>query len=573
LDFPTEKNPIADIEIITCSECGKPTIPTYKDDVQTQWFKCEKGHTTNNPKKTKFCAEGRELNLPKETERKDQWFLGSRYSSDDKEKFNPNTFANYLTGQFFFKTDKKTDILYVYNIESGIWEPEGEIFIHQALVNRLMLEVKPHYQQDVEYFIKGESYRNIAETPNLIALRNGVLDVTKQELLEKSPGYFILSKLPVNFDIIAECPLIIKFLTEVFGEKQLTALQEALGYTLHKYPLFEKAFMLIGDGANGKSTFLNLLQTFLGIKNYSNVTLQELCFDRFASANLYGKMANISADLPKTAISTSGRFKMLTGRDMINAQFKQKNAFQFLNTAKMWFSCNEFPQTTEDTLAYVRRWKIFNCQNVFIGEKADPRLLEKLTTEEELSGFLNWTMEGLKRLLTNGKFSVTETEETIRENILKLSNPTKAFLEANIEKSNSSNDFIIETELYADFVTFCDKENLPTVRKSQFTQALTEFIPEAKQTKQRILGKPAKVYQYIKRTVPTVPSDLFASEKNLQISKVNSEVGTEGTETQECGKCLNFHKPECSFPHGIDCTGFHCDYAKGCSEYKKSEVS
>ena len=546
MDYPTEKKPIADIELITCDTCGKPTVPTYKDDTQTQFYKCEKGHITNSPNKTKFSSEGRELNLPKETVKKNQWFLGSRYSSDETEKFNPNSFANYLTGQFFFKTDKKTDILYIYNLESGIWEPEGEIFIHQALVNRLMLEVKPHYQEAVEYFIKGESYENVAETPNLIALKNGVFDVEKQELLAKSPGYFIISKIPVTYNKNVQCPTILKFLTEVFGENQLTALQEALGYTLHKAPLFEKAFMLIGEGANGKSTFLNLLQTFLGLKNYSNVTLQELCFDRFASANLYGKMANISADLPKTTISTSGRFKMLTGRDMINAQFKNKNAFQFLNTAKMWFSCNEFPQTTEDTLAYVRRWKIFNCPNTFIGEKADPKLLEKLTTETELSGFLNWIIEGLKRLLANSKFSVTETEETLRENILKLSNPTKAFLEENIEKSNNSTDFIIETELYVEFVTFCDKENLPTVRKSQFTQALTEYIPEVKQTKQRILGKPVKVYQFIKRTVPTVPSDLFASEKNLQNSKVNSEVGTEGTKRFCSVECVNFDKPSCS---------------------------
>ena len=159
-------------------------------------------------------------------------------------------------------------------------------------------------------------------------------------------------------------------------------------------------------------------------------------------------MANISADLPKTAISTSGRFKMLTGRDTISAEFKHKNAFQFLNTAKMWFSCNEFPQTTEDTLAYVRRWKIFNCGNAFIGEKADSKILEKLTIPEELSGLLNWILEGLKRLLTNGRFSVNETEQTLRENILKLSNPTKAFLEQNIEKSNNPKDWIIETELY-----------------------------------------------------------------------------------------------------------------------------
>ncbi len=263
MDFPTEKNPISDIELLTCDTCGKPTVPSYLDDVKTQWYKCEQGHKTSKPLKKTFNAEGRNLNLPQETSKKDQWYLGSRYSSDDhNEKFNPNSFANYLTGQFFFKTDKKTELMYVYNSERGTWEPEGEIFIHQALVNRLMLEVKPNYQEAVEYFIKGESYENVKETPNLIALENGILDVEKQLLLEKSPGYFIISKIPVIYDKNAQFPTILTFLNEVFGENQLTALQEALGYTLHKEPLFEKAFMLIGDGANGKSTFLNLLQIF-----------------------------------------------------------------------------------------------------------------------------------------------------------------------------------------------------------------------------------------------------------------------------------------------------------------------
>jgi P4 family phage/plasmid primase-like protien len=456
--------------------------------------------------------------------------FGSHYATDDDGKFNPNSFANYLTGQFFFRTDKKTDIMYIYNSESGTWEPDGEIFIHQALVDRLMLEVKPHYQVNVEYFIKGETYEDVAETPNLIALNNGLLDVTKQQLIEKSPGYFVLSKLPVTYDENAKCPTITKFLIDVFGENQLTALQEALGYTLHKQTLFEKAFMLIGDGANGKSTFLNLLQIFLGRLNFSNVTLQEICTNRFAAANLYGKMANISADLPKTAISTSGRFKMLTGRDMINAEFKHKNSFQFLNTAKLWFSCNEFPQTTEETLAYIRRWKIFNCPNVFLGANCDPKILEKLTTPAELSGFLNWILEGLKRLLENGGFSVNETEENLRENILKLSNPTRAFLEKKIETSNQAKDFVSEVKLYADFITYCSIENLPTVRKAEFTKALQEYMPTVKQTDQRVLGKKTPCYQFIRyRTVPTVPTPLLDAEKTYNFLKINRSVGTEGT--------------------------------------------
>jgi putative DNA primase/helicase len=263
-------------------------------------------------------------------------------------------------------------------------------------------------------------------------------------------------------------------------------------------------------------------------------------------------MANISADLPKTAISTSGRFKMLTGKDMISAEFKHKNSFQFLNTAKMWFSCNEFPQTTEDTLAYVRRWKIFNCINTFIGEKADPKILEKLTIPTELSGFLNWILEGLKRLLTNGRFSANETEETLRENILKLSNPTKAFIEKTLEKSNNPKDYIIEAELYREFVSFCDLENLPSVRKGEFTQALIKEIPDVKQTKQRQLGKTVNVYQFVKKksvndvVVPSVLTTLSDAEKTLKFSKINSEGVTVGTEKRYCSvECVNFDKPSC----------------------------
>jgi putative DNA primase/helicase len=532
MNYPTPEKPIGDITIFICDTCGEPTVPSYIDDVKTQWYKCEKGHTTSTPMKKNYTAEGRDLNLPVEDKKlAASYGFGSRYATDDTDRFNPNSFANMLTGQFFFKTDKKTDLLYIWNSENGTYDPDGEIFIHQALVNRLGLEVKPHYQLDAEYFIKGLTYTNIEETTNLLAFKNCVLNVETLTTLDKSPAYFIISKLPVTYDPKTQLgPVTQKFLIDVFGENQLIALQEALGYTLLKTPLFEKAFMLIGDGANGKSTFLNLLQALLGRENYSNVTLQEICYNRFAAASLYQKMANISSDLPKTAIATSGRFKMLTGKDTVSAEFKHKNAFQFLNTAKMWFSCNEFPQTTEDTLAYVRRWKIFNCPNVFLGANADPKILEKLTTETELSGFLNWCLDGLKRLLTNGRFSANETEETLRENILKLSNPTQAFLEKNIEASNNPKDYIIETELYASFIAFCDADNLPTVRKSQFTAALKEYFPNIKQTKQRVLGKPTEVYQFIRKSVPSVRTTLLDAQQNQNSIKISSEGGTERTE-------------------------------------------
>ena len=547
MNYPTEEKPIGDIEILICDTCGLPTIPNYKDDIKTPFYKCEKGHTTSTPMKRKYCAEGRDLNLPVEDKKLQQsWGVGSRYSTDDEGHFNPNSFANYLTGQFFFKTEKRSGLIYIWNSNSGIYEPDGEIFIHEALVQRLMLEVKPHYQVDVEYFIRGSpdsTFQELVETPNLIAVNNGILNVIEQKFVEKSPSYFILSKLPVTYTPGAKCPAIMKFLTEVFGEQQLTALQDCLGYTLLKQHLFEIAFMLLGEGANGKSKFLGLLQTFLGRTNYSNRTLQSICTDRFAAADLFGKMANIAADLPSFALVTTGIFKTLTGGDVLSGQFKHKDAFQFQSLAKMWFSCNEFPQTRDNTDAYMRRWKVFNCPNKFVGVDADVHILDKITTETELSGFLNWCLEGLKRLLANGKFGFNETEEEMRQNIAKLSNPTKAFIDRYMKSSDDPKDYIAQSVLYSDFLRFCKADNLPSIQQTEFTKALKAEIPDVKVTKQRIIGTPTWVYQFIRKSVPTVPTTISTPRKKSNSIKISYVVGTLGTDQSKGQLPLNTEQP------------------------------
>ena len=135
----------------------------------------------------------------------------------------------------------------------------------------------------------------------------------------------------------------------------------------------------------------------------------------------------------------------------------------------------------------------------------------------------------MKRLLMNGRFSANETEETLRANILKFSNPTKAFIEKTLEKSNRPQDYIIEAELYREFIIFCDSENLPSVRKGEFTQALIKEIPDVKQTKQRILGKNTPVYQFIKKFAPSAPPHLFDAAKNPKFLEINKGTRSRGS--------------------------------------------
>ncbi len=111
--------------------------------------------------------------------------------------------------------------------------------------------------------------------------------------------------------------------------------------------------MLFGSGKNGKSTLLNLLISFLGEGNTSNVSLQELCYGKFSRIRLFGKQANIHDDLPNTKLSQTGNFKMLTGESKTEGEMKfRQDTIRFNNYAKLIFSCNELPKTEDTTYAF-----------------------------------------------------------------------------------------------------------------------------------------------------------------------------------------------------------------------------
>jgi P4 family phage/plasmid primase-like protien len=507
------------ITILLCDMCGKPVKEHHKDDIGTQFYICEAEHQTANPIKKNYAP-----------------MMYEHFSTfcDNEGIFNPARFAKDLVDNYFFKTDKRSGTVYIFNAQTGTWDSLGEVFIQQAMLEKLQVELRSHYYNDILFYVKAATYTDITETTNKLAVNNGILNLNTLEIEQPNPGEFILTKLPVTYDKIAQCQTILKFLKDVFGEDQQAVIQEFIGYCLLKAMPFHKAVMLIGEGANGKSTFLSLLKAFLGAENTAHATLQDLCNSRFASAQLFGKLANLCADLPGTAIASSGSFKTLTGADTISAEFKHKPAFNFMNYAKMLFSANKIPEVTEDTLAFFRRWLILICQNIFLGENCDPKILEKITTPQELSGLLNYALEGLKRLLEKGQFCISETIDDMRATYIRKSNSAKAFIEEQLYYENDPNVFVVETELYQSFILWCNRENLPTMKKAQFTSNMKEFFPEAKQTMQRILGKGTHVWQFVKlkETVTTVTTQLFTPEIQESNYKINTSLVTPVTDSK-----------------------------------------
>ena len=456
-----------------------------------------------------FLAKLRQKETEKEEDETGGMFRAfSSYCDDDEKKFNPICFAESVLANFKIKTTRDNETVFIYDKKEGVYSPNGEVTIKGLMVKILGKETRHRHYHDVIFYIKGKTYfdRPLTVDPKKLVVANGVIDVETRQVSPFSPDEFYLTALPVIYDGKAECPRTLKFLAEVVEERLLPLMQEMFGYCLYQAYPFHVAFMFVGNGKNGKSTLQNLLTAFLGKQNVSHETLQDLCYRPFSKAQLYGKLANTCADIPNTPLTHTGTFKQSTGDDPLSAEFKFKNSFNFWNYAKLVFSCNQVPETKDDTDAYYRRWQIVPCNNVFSGDKCDPHILEKLTNTEELSGLLNWSLEGLKRLLEQGQFSVNEDFEEQRKQYIRKSNSSKAFIEECLTYEPDCNAIIPEAELYRTYIEFCNDNELPTSKKAVLTQNIHQYLAQAKQTKERIEGKPVWVWQYLKTLERTVPS-------------------------------------------------------------------
>ncbi|MCD6447664.1 MAG: hypothetical protein J7L58_01285 [Thermoplasmata archaeon] len=467
-------------------------------------------------------------------------FERSRYFV--KGKFVAKLLADDVMRKHRFITFEDSDEIYYYS--DGIYRKGGESLIKKICEEILQEEANTRRVSEVLNHVRRATYINGSEimdnNPNFLCVENGILDLSgikdgKVKLLPHNPDMIFLSKIPVVYNENLDCTKIMKFIYEIVRADDVSVLQELTGYCLWKaYPI-QKAFVLLGDGSNGKSTFLHLLVKLLGKANVSSVPLHEIVNNRFAAANLYGKLANIYADLPPAILKDTAKFKALTGGDLITAEFKFRDSFQFYNYAKLLFSANRLPITYDDSDAFFRRWVIINFPYKFEGKNADPHILEKLAKPEELSGFLNWALEGLARLLKNGQFSHSKSTEEIRRQYILASDPVHAFVDECLVQDS---DGIIPKELlYATFKEYCDENSLPVSSKHIFSRDLLKFIT-AREQRPKIEGRQERCWAGIKLNeygMQFVPEELIEKYRSIM-----AKVATEWNDKDNLSNLSNF---------------------------------
>ena len=432
---------------------SKDLISFYREVVRN--FKKERGNKAKSKNKSKPKNSG---NLP--------W-----YEEQEKGlKFLPFVLAKHLSETRDVYYGGESFLIYengVYNI-SGEKEA-GRIIMDYMLPNYCIMASIRDCRDQWDILVS-KDFDDFNRNPYLVNVRNGLLDIRNMSFKEHTPSYLSTVQLNVEYNPQVDCPQFKKFLNEVLDCKLIPLVQEIVGYLLTTNTASQKAFVFWGPARTGKSTLLWVVEyLLLGKKNVSNIPWQEIG-DKFKTAELLGKLANVFSDLPSKSIDDTGIFKVVTGEDYLMAEKKNKNPFKFKPFARLVFSCNELPRNYVDrTEGFYRRLIIVPFNRQIEKSKIDKALKYKFQREKE--GILNWALEGLKRLYENNfEFSENELTDGVKKEYKRENNNVISFVEECCELDGLFSCSRIE--IYEAYKEFCVEAGLKALSQIKFNKEL-----------------------------------------------------------------------------------------------------
>jgi putative DNA primase/helicase len=206
----------------------------------------------------------------------------------------------------------------------------------------------------------------------------------------------------------------------------------------------------------------------LGQHSVASLTPQQMTSERFGGAELYGKWANIRNDIPASVIEDTGQFKEITAGDPIKAEEKYQDPFMFEPTAKHMFSANQLPDADTDDEAFFRRILLIAFPTTVPRGERDPKLDDKL--QGELPGILNWCLDGLQRLMKQGRFTMDRTPGQTQDTWEKWGNSVDRFEKLCLEEEPGED--VPKSDVYSAYVAFCEDEGIPTETQHMLTREL-----------------------------------------------------------------------------------------------------
>jgi len=334
----------------------------------------------------------------------------------------------------------------------------------------------------------------------IIPLRNGLLDWSCDPpvLHPPTPNYYTINYLPYDWEPGIETPLWTRYLIDVTGGdvEFLDMLQEWAGYCLMKHDQREQKFLLLhGEAATGKSVFVDILVAMLGIENCAAIPLSRFNDPHYLTET-YGKMLNVTDESSKTIeaeVETS--LKAYTGGTPITFKRMYERPFTAYPTAKIIIATNELPRFRDTSEGVWRRMLLAPFDNVVPEEQRDKRLKAKIKAKE-LGGVLEWAIEGARRLINQGGFTIPDVSKRTLEQYKRESHPEIYFIEENLVYNSmlGATMSLSTTDVRIAYEQYCKDNGYRPKNDVNFGKMLRKMFPSAERKQVQRAGQRLYVY-------------------------------------------------------------------------------
>ena len=327
-----------------------------------------------------------------------------------------------------------------------------------------------------------------------IAFKNGVFNVIDGSFQPFSPDMVLKNIIQWDYNPAAESEIVDGVMDKIScGDEEIKALlEECVGYCFFRKNELGKAFILTGDGANGKSTFIDMIKTMLGDENITSLDLRELG-EKFQNAELFGKLANLGDDIGEEFITSSSVFKKLVTGERIQVQRKGQDPFEFNNYAKMIFSANSIPRIKDRSGGLRRRLIIIPFDAVFSKDAPDyrPFIKYELREQEAVERLILLGIKGLQRILENNAFTVPKKAVDALADYEKENNSIISFIEEYGIENFENNE---TKDIYNAYSTFCLENGLKEAYSNiSFSMYIKKHYPLDIANK-KVMGKKCRIF-------------------------------------------------------------------------------
>lgn len=384
----------------------------------------------------------------------------------DKGLFLFNKFANHL--KVNSNIIKINGQLHIY--KDGVYM-DGEESLESEMIKLIPTLTARNRTEVLKYLKLIAPEVGEVSGAHYIAFRNGVYNLDSGTLEPFSPDIIVKNKIPFNYNYEAYNDALDGVLDRIscHDDQIRDLLEEMAGYCMYRRNELRKAFILIGDKANGKSTYLDCIAYMLGESNTSALDLKELG-DRFRTAELFGKLVNIGDDIGDEFIPNPAVFKKLVSGDRVTVERKGQDPFEFGNYSKLLFSANNIPRIKDKTGAVLDRLVIvpFNATFSKSDPDYDPYIKYKLRTEEAMEYLIQIGLDGLKRVLGNNGFSISQKVQVEIDEYNEQNNPIVGFfkdLDMDIDVLNQPTK-----DVYLRYKLYCNDNGFNPMSAMEFTK-------------------------------------------------------------------------------------------------------